>query len=308
MGLYKAQTRFLFHAHIKIKIPFECDDACFDRLFSVLSDVDERYNSYQPGSYVDMINKCAGSWVEVDDEMISLVRRVKAWSVFFDGAFDVTVMPLLRLWGFYKDNRLSTPGREELERTKALVDYRRMEIDGRRVRIGRGQEIVTGSFIKAYAVDKLVGEMHCMGIGDAIVNAGGSTIYAMSDGNHEKWNVNVRDTDDESLLFKLGLSNKCYTTSSQQLTYVDILGRRYGHILNPLTGRPSLNRHVGIVTDSCFDGDAVSTGLFLQSAASFERKMAQLKELMPIEGFFIGADGKMTSTFGFNQYIVKDND
>lgn len=306
MALYKTQTRFLFHAHIKIKLPYECDEACFDRIYGVLESVDKHYNSYQPGSYIDIVNKQAGSWVEVDGETVALLKLVKRWAAFFHGAFDPTVMPLLRLWGFYKDEVRTVPSRQDIARALSKVDYRRIETDGLRVRIGKEQEIITGSFIKAYAVDKAVGELRRMGITDAIINAGGSTICAVNNKEHPAWDVNVRDTDTGKLLFTLALGNRCYTTSSQERTFVDINGRHYGHILNPLTGYPSLNRHVGIVTEDCVDGDMLSTGLFVGSAQGFGESMDRLGELLSVDGFFMDHNGSVTSTLGFNRYIKAD--
>lgn len=297
--LYKAQTRFLFHAHIKVKIPLVCPDACFDALFGVLERVDRLYNSYTPDSYIDRINRQAGHFVDVDDETVALLQRAVRWSEFFGGAFDITVMPLIRLWGFYNEGPLQVPTPEALEQTRRLVDYRRIEIVGNRVRIAPGQEIITGSFLKAYAVDCLVEELKRRGIDDALINAGGSTIRAINNVEHPYWKVNVRKPQDDVLLYTLCLSGRCYTTSSQRETYVAIDGRHYGHILNPLTGRPATNRQVGLLTKNCMDGDILSTGLFLQSAEGFRTMMTRLQCLMPVEGFLMDASGRVTASTGF---------
>ena len=302
--LYKAQTRFLFHAHVKLKLPLFCADSCFDHLFSLMEEVDRCYNSYRAGSYVDQINRHAGCFVEVDDVTVSLLRRVMRWSDFFHGAFDITIMPLIRLWGFYKEEVCHIPDSDAVEATKRRIDYRRIEIDGNRVRIGQGQEIITGSFLKAYAVDRLMAELGEMGIEDAVINAGGSTICAVNDELHPAWTVNVREPAGNGLLYKLRLSNKCYTTSSQRETYVTIDGRKYGHILNPLTGFPSANRMVGIVTDNCMDGDILSTGLFLLGLEAFIPTMARLQEQMAIEGFLMDGDGQIVHTREFPVYLA----
>lgn len=81
--LYKAQVRWLFHAHIKIKIPVFCDESLFDELFAVLEDVDKHYNSYSEGSFFDLINKNAGQFVEVDEETISLLKQLIYFSDLF---------------------------------------------------------------------------------------------------------------------------------------------------------------------------------------------------------------------------------
>lgn len=303
--LYKAQTRFLFHAHIKIKIPVFYPDSCLDSLFNILEKVDKHFNSYQKDSDIDRINKQAGSFVDVDDETISLLRRTIDWSDFFEGAFDITIMPLIRLWGFYKDGTINVPSPKALEETKAKVNYRQIEISGNRVRIEKGQEIITGSFLKAYGVDKLVEQLHNMGIDDAIINAGGSTIRALNNAIHPSWKVNVREPETSKLMYTLGLSNKCYTTSSQKETYVTINGQQYGHILNPQTGFPASNRQIGILTDNCMDGDIISTGLFLQSPDRFNAMLMKLRQRMPIEGYMLDNSGSITQSSGFQTYLTK---
>lgn len=300
--LYKAQTRFLFHAHIKIKISVFYPDSVFDNLFAVLEEIDRKYNSYQSGSYIDLINKSAGCFVEVNDETVNILKKVIFLSGFFEGTYDITIMPLIRLWGFYKEDQLKVPSQSDIDIIRPLVDYNKIEMLENKVRIAEGQEIITGSFIKAYAVDKLIEKMKEIGISDAIVNAGGSTIYALNDEAHPSWEIIARNPDDESLLFGLKIADCCYSTSSQSKTNINIGGKQYGHILNPATGYPSLNKQVGIVSDSCMVGDIVSTGLFNETPEGFLKKMDSLSEYYKLEGYIINEDGGITCTEGFSYY------
>lgn len=306
--LYKAQTRFIFHAHIKIKISIFYGNELFDELFGVLEEVDRLYNSYQAGSYIDQINKNAGEFVDVDDETIKILNKVIQVSDFFDGEYDITIMPLIRLWGFYKNVGLQVPSHAEIEEAKNSINYQNIEIKGNRVRIAKGQEIITGSFIKAYAVDKLNEKMRKLGINDAVVNAGGSTILTINNEAHPTWQITVHDSDDDDLLFYLDIGDCCYSTSSQSKTFVEIDGQRYGHILSPKSGMPSQNKHVGIISDSAMLGDIITTGLFMQTAESFLEKIGLLKQLSPnLEGFIIDKNGKTCLSKGFNQYIIGEN-
>ena len=298
--LYKAQTRFLFHAHIKIKVSAFYEDDIFDELYAVLENVNKKYNSYQPDSYIDRINKHAGHFVEVDDETVKILERIISFSAYFDGTYDITIMPLLRLWGFYKDRQRGIPSSEELIAAKKLIDYRRIEIEGNRVRIAEGQEIITGSFIKAFAVDKLVEKMANIGITDAIINAGGSTIRAINNESHPAWQVIARNPDDEQLLFNLDISNQCFSTSSQDKTFVNIEGIKYGHILNPKTGFPSTTKQIGIISDSCMVGDILSTALFNETAEGFLQKADILAPYFTFEGFIIDENNRMTCTKGYD--------
>lgn len=303
--LYKAQTRFLFHAHIKIKISAFYEDSIFDELFSVLEDVDRQYNSYQAGSYIDKINKHAGDFVEVNNETIEILNQVIQLSDFFDGEYDITIMPLIRLWGFYKKNGLRIPSQSDIEEVKQLVNYHNIEIDDNRVCIAQGQEIITGSFIKAYAIDKLYDKMKSLGINDAIVNAGGSTILAINNESHPAWQILVRDPNDDEPMFDLKIGDSCYSTSSQSKTFVEIDGEHYGHIISPSTGMPLQTKHVGVISNNCLFGDIVSTGLYSQTTEGFLEKMKTLKQFdESLEGFIIDKNNKLVHTKGFDEYII----
>lgn len=297
--LYKVQERFLFHAHIRIKIPAAWPDATFDELYAVLEEADKKYNSYQPGSYIDQINRHAGHFVEVDSETVRLLKQVITLSDCFDGAYDITIMPLIRLWGFYKDSANRVPTPEEIAAACKKVNYRQIEISGNRVRIGKEQEIITGSFIKAYATDRLIAVMRQKSIAPAIVNAGGSTIFALNPAG-DPWQVSVDNPDTDTALFTLELDNAAYSTSSQTTAFVDINGKRYGHILNPKTGWPAQNRMTGILSESALIGDILTTGLFSQTPQGFLEKMRQLNTRYPVSGFIMGEDGAITATPGFN--------
>ncbi|WAW06258.1 FAD:protein FMN transferase [Oxalobacter formigenes] len=297
--LYKVQTRFLFHSSIRIKIPAICSEDQMDSLFGLLESVDRRYNSYQTGSFFDRINKNAGSFVTVDDETVRILRQAKKLSAFFDGRYAITVMPLVRLWGFYKDDVKRVPSEDELAQVLPLVNDGLIDIDGNRVRIAKGQEIVTGSFIKAYAVDRLLEKMREMKITDAIVNAGGSTMAAVNNAAHPSWQVGVDVPGTNDPLFVTDIANGVYSTSAQGDSFVEIGGKRYGHILNPQTGYPSSNKMVGVVTESAMLGDMVSTGLFNESAAGFLEKMQLLQKDFSIEGFLMDEAGNITRSAGF---------
>ena len=270
-----------------------------DSLFGLLELVDKRYNSYQAGSFFDRINKNAGSFVTVDDETVRILRQAKKLSGFFDGRYAITVMPLVRLWGFYKDDVKRVPSEDELAQVLPLVNDGMIDIDGNRVRIAEGQEIVTGSFIKAYAVDRLVEKMREMKITDAIVNAGGSTMAAVNNAAHPSWQVGVDVPGTDDPLFVTDIANGVYSTSAQGDSFVEIGGKRYGHILNPQTGYPSSNKMVGVVTESAMLGDMVSTGLFNESAAGFLEKMQLLQKDFSIEGFLMDEAGNITRSAGF---------
>lgn len=311
--MYKVQVRFLFHSDIKIKIPEIYDDSVFDDLFGILEEVNKRYNSYSENSYIDKINKNSGHFVKVDIETIEILRKIIHLSKIIGGEYDITIMPLIRLWGFYKQNPV-LPCFKKIKKVKRLVDYKKIVIDRKRnrVKIGKNQEIITGSFIKAYAIEKMVEEMKRIGIKDAIINAGGSSIIAI-----DEWGIITENPEDEKEvlrnvngmpiritkyeysgngdndLFEIKIKNMSYSTSNQKNTYLMINNEKYGYIISPKTGFPSQNKQVAVITENAFFGDIISTGLYNQTPEGFYEIMEKLSCEMEISGFLIDKSGKI---------------
>ena len=311
--MYKVQVRFLFHSDIKIKIPEIYDDSIFDDLFGILEDVNRKYNSYSENSYIDKINKNSGHFVKVDLQTIEILRKIIYLSKIIGGEYDITIMPLIRLWGFYKQNPV-LPYFEEIKKAKKLVDYKKIIVDRKRscIKIGKNQEIITGSFIKAYAIEKMVNRMREMGIKDAVVNAGGSSIIPIDewgiiaenpeDEKEVLRNVNGMPTritkykhsgDKDNDLFEIKIKNMSYSTSNQKNTYLMINNEKYGHIISPKTGFPSQNKQVGVITKSAFFRDVISTGLYNQTPEGFYKIMERLSCEMEISGFLIDKFGEI---------------
>jgi putative membrane-associated o protein len=284
--MYKVQVRFLFHSDIKIKIPEIYDDSVFDDLFGILEEVNKRYNSYSENSYIDKINKNSGYFVKVDIETVEILRKVIHLSKIIGGEYDITIMPLIRLWGFYKQNPV-LPCFEKIKKVKRLVDYKKIIIDKKRNRVK-------------------------IGIKDAIVNAGGSSIIAI-----DEWGIIAENPEDEKEvlrningmpvritkyeysgngdndLFEIKIKNMSYSTSNQKNTYLIINNEKYGHIISPKTGFPSQNKQVGVITENAFFGDIISTGLYNQTPEGFYEIMEKLSCEMEISGFLIDKSGKI---------------
>ena len=322
---YKVQTRFLFHTNIKIKIPDSFENKVFDELFEILEDVNKNYNSYSKNSYIDKINKNNGKFVQVNEETVNLLEKVVHFSEIMNGEYDITIMPLIKLWGFYKENSDKIPENLEIKKIKKLVDYKKIIIDKKnlKVKIDKNQEIITGSFIKAYAIDKAIQKMKELKIDDAIINAGGSSIAAING-----WGIIVENSEPEKKLlknndgkilkitkekyegndeyndlFEIEIKDLTYSTSNQINTFLEIDGEKYGHIISPKTGFPAKNKQIGIITENDFFGDMISTGLYNQTPKNFHEIIKKLSKEIKIEGYLIDENGEIHYTDGFLEYV-----
>ena len=301
---YIAQTHFLFNCHIKIKIPIEYKEEILDECFAIYEAIDLKYNSYQIGSYFDQINIKTGQWVEVDEECIKMLKVILQVCELSNGAYDITCMPLLRLWGFYDSNKKTAPTLSEIKDCLQLVNYQNVIIKDTCVMIGEGQEIITGSFIKAFATDEVKKYLISKGIKDAIINAGGSTILALNDDCHKNWTINIPNpfsTENDNRSIPIG--NKCFSLSGRKNNNITLDGKSYGHILNSVSGFPSSTLQVGVLSDSAFVGDVISTALFTLEENEIDSFLEKLETNFEVSVFRIEENNKKYSTNAFNTVI-----
>lgn len=280
--LYIAQTQKLFYCHCKIKIPMAFGENLLSKCFELMRDIDLKYNSYQPTSYFSQINDNAGEWVTVDNVTLQIIEMLQLVADCTSGVYDISVTPLLHLWGFYKNDNYSVPSQSSIEKAKEKVDFRKIEVKGTRVRIGKGQMLITGSFIKAWAVDAVVAFLQQHGVTDGIVNAGGSTIFALNDEEHPFWTVNVPLTSVPQIQ-QIAISNQAFSLSASLHNSVEIDGKRYGHIINAVTGWPSQTSQVGILTSNAFVGDILSTAIFSLEENQFSSVFQKLQALFEFQ-------------------------
>ena len=303
---YKAQTRYLFHSNIKIKIPIIYEDIIFEELFGIMEEIDKNYNSYSENSYFDQINKNTGNYVTVDKTTLDLLLIIKEYSDILNGSYDITIMPLIKLWGFYKKNIFEVPIKEEIDKILEKVNYKsiKLDIENQKVCLDKRQEIITGSFIKSFAVDQVIKKLEEKKIEAAIINAGGSSIRGINSINQKQWIISVTNPDKiEEDIFDIGIKDMAYSTSAIGENDIKINNKRYSHIINPKTGYPSENKQVGIITKECLIGDILSTGLYNCNPEEFLKIMKELQQKMYVEGFLLDKNNNIYYSDNFLKHI-----
>lgn len=303
--VYFSKTERLFYCDCKIKIPTHYNPELIDECFDAMSDIDKKYNSYQQNSYVDQINKNSGNWVKVDQQLIDLIQIIKKISAVTLGAYDITCMPLMRLWGFYNQENNMIPSHNNIEEIKQNVDFNSIEINGDLVKINKGQEIITGSFIKAFAVDKAIGILKQNGVKDALIRAGGSTMKVINNTDHPTWQIKIPDAkksfyNEEAEIF---ISNECISLSGRNENSITIGERKFGHILNAKTGYPSETLWVGVICEQAFLSDILSTALFAVEPDEFPVVLKKLQENFEFEFYRIENNGFKTKSLCFSSLL-----
>ncbi len=207
--------------------------------------LDQLLSNYVPGSEWSQVNRLAARQaVRVSPELFRLLSACLEYSRQSEGTFDITVGPLMRVWGFYKGTG-HLPHRAEVLGALARVGYRQIVLDPRAQTVHfrkEGVEIDPGGIGKGYAVDRMIDVLKENGITTAMVSAGGSSMYGLGAPPSEPrgWRVDIRDPKDPSkTIQEVFLKNESMSTSGNYERFFYAEGRIYSHIMDPRTGYPA---------------------------------------------------------------------
>ena len=205
-------------------------------------------------------------------EMADLLQRCIRYSRESEGAFDITVGSLVKAWGFYKGEG-HMPSAWTLWWARRSSGYRHLRLDLSKstVRFLRsGMLLDPGGIGKGYAVDRAVDVLREYGIERALVSSGTSSIFALGeppDGGGG-WGLDLRGQDKpDALVASVKLRDQALSTSGSYEKFFEAEGKRYGHILDPRTGRPASGvAGVSVIAPLTVDTEAWSTALFVNGA------------------------------------------
>ena len=257
--------------------------------------IDKLMSHYKPDSQISKINLGASQGaVVVDQELFDLIAECVRYSRDSDGAFDITVGPLMKTWGFFMgDGKLPPEG--ELEKIKPRVGYQHIILDAaaHSVRFDvTGAELDLGGIAKGYAVDRAVRILRAGGLANALVSAGGSTVYAMGAPlGSGGWPVDIQDPlDPKKVAHKVMLRDRALSVSGSSEKFFEAGGVRYSHIMDPRTLKPVQGiLTVAVLTTTGTIGDALDNVFFVQGVDQTRANLA--KHPAGTEAIFFLPDG-----------------
>jgi len=251
--------------------------------------VDSLMSNWTTTSEVARVNRDAASGpAPMSDELTSVVAAgLRTWRAS-DGAFDITVEPLVRAWGFIGGPR-RVPTKAEAESAQALVGSARMlafDSLAHTIRFDRpGVRIDLGGIAKGYAVDVAAESLLARGVRDALVDISGNMFALGAPAHAERWRIGIRDPRDRVPYFARLLlsSGEGISTSGKYEQFVAANGKTYGHIMDPRTGRPADGLiSVTVIARRAMEADAWSTALFVLGPAEARRKARERDDLSAI--------------------------
>lgn len=250
------------------------------QVFSILDGVDAAMSHYREDSELTRFNRSEDTqWAEVSDAFYEVLRTASLVSEKSEGAFDVTISPLIELWGFgVADTGDQVPAREEIERILAETGMHHLEIDQGSPRIRKQQATLSvnlSAVAKGFAVDQVSDWLQDQGIRRFLVEVGGEIRAMGLKADGADWRVAIESPQGIREIYGVvPLRDMAIATSGDYRNYYEQDGVRYSHTLNPVTGRPITHTlaSVSVLAASCALADSWATALMVLGPEAGKKK------------------------------------
>lgn len=303
------QSRLMMGTIIEISLQHADKELChraMNQAFAEISRVESIMSLYKPDSELSRINELAYKEpVKISQEMTELLRiSQKAWQLT-SGGFDPTASPIIKLWGFYK-NEEQIPGENEIREKLKFVGFKNVLFDKSKNEVRfllPGIKLDFNAIAKGYAVDQAVKILKAIGIQRALINAGGD-IYVLGGKKPQGyWTVGIRDPIKTDKIFaSIELNNRAIVTSGNYEKFFTINGKQYCHIINPHTGYPVQDiLSVTVLAPHVALADALATGIFVLGQ---EKGLELLNNSKDVDGVIITLDSEAKG--GMRVYYSKN--
>ncbi len=261
-------TRFEIVLHGKNPVALR---AAGEEALDEIDKLENRLSLYRPGSEIARVNaNAAREPVRVTPEVFALLRHAQQLHAESGGAFDITIAPLVRCWGFMGGTgRLPSP--DAIAEARAMVGMELVQLNAAdfTVRFARdGVMLDLGAIGKGYAVEKAAGILRDAGVTSALLHGGTSTIHAIGHPPQaEFWKIalpkpKVSQLDEPETLATVTLRDEAMSVSAIWGRSFEAVGRTFGHVIDPRTGEPVSNAVMSaVILSSATETDALSTAL-----------------------------------------------
>jgi FAD:protein FMN transferase len=260
---------------------------------SLLNDFDQIASIYQNNSLISRINR--NETYEVTDhyfnEIFKLARRISEET---NGAFDVTVGPLVNAWGFGFKNRMEM-NQQKVDSLLVFVGYQGIRLENHKIiKDHPNTQIDFNAIAKGYAIDVAGGFLESRGIRNYLVDIGGEALAKGTKPGEQKWVIGIEQpieapSDERSLKATIKLQNEAVATSGNYRRFYEMDGLKYAHTIDPATGFPVQHSLLSatVFADSAGKADAYATAFMVMGT---EKTLEFLKKSPHIDAYLIFSD------------------
>ena len=293
MAPYQKDTGFIFGT--VYNIIYQNDDNLKQDIETELKRVDFSLSPFNKQSIISKINRNEN--VKTDKMFTDVFILAQSISKETDGAFDITVAPLVNAWGFgFKNGTKPTP--HAIDSLKQIVGYEKISLTNETVRKKDSRMMLDCSAIaKGYACDVIASFLRKKGIENFMVEIGGEIVTRGINSERLPWKIGVTKPVDDTLDTKqelqtvLNVTNKAMATSGNYRNFYYKNGKKYAHTIDPKTGLPVQHNILSatVLADNCATADAYATAFMVMGLDKAKTVLEKHPELM---AYFIYSDEK----------------
>jgi len=252
---------------------------------SIFRKIDSSLSTYLPVSIISRINQNDSS-VTLDEHFMTVFKKAEEVSENTGGEFDVTVAPLVNVWGFGFEKK-DKPDSAVIKKLLQITGYKMVKLAGNKL-VKEKNEIMLdfNAIAQGYTVDVLAAFLEHKGIQDYFVELGGEVKTKGRKSDKQPWRVGIdkpkeNETEERELQVILELENKSLATSGNYRKFYVEEGRKYSHIIDPFTGYPAKNSllSASVIADDCMTADAYATAFMVMGLEKAKQFLEQHKEL-----------------------------
>jgi thiamine biosynthesis lipoprotein len=278
---------------------------CCNSIDSLLKDWEERFSVEGPYSEVRLLNERKINTMPIGPQLKEMLQFALNYGDTLEGGFDLTVLPLKRLWGFGENSQKDSPLPTEKQIQSALekVDYRKLKIIGDSLFFSSPEtQLDVGGVAKGFVLREIGKLLNSYGINNYLISAGGDIIIKGKRADGKPWRVGIQHPRTNGVLGALELDNGSIVTSGDYERYRIIDGKRYHHIFNPRTGYcATKNQSLTIFCLDPVEADIMSTGLFSINA---EEIIEFVNSRPRLECLIVDSCGKVFKSRGWGEKVT----
>lgn len=278
---------------------------------SLLLSFDRVLSTYQETSYISKWNRNEQVPLEQPQQFKEVLKRATEVYDNTDGAFDITVSPLMNYW-FAQDWKTSEVDSAQVASFHALTGMNNVVLEGEDyVKLNNEIQLDVNAIAQGYSVDVVCRYLESLGIFNYLVEIGGEVRASGTKPDDSLWNVGIDKPNDENLERELTMSvqlqDRALATSGNYRKFIEIEGQKFGHSLNPKTGYPAKTNVLSatVVGDDCMTADAYATAFMVMG---FEKSKLLVKEENKLEAILVYSEKEVVKTWvsdGLSDFIVE---
>jgi thiamine biosynthesis lipoprotein len=277
--------------------------------FARIAELNAIMSDYQPTSeLMRLCEKAGGAPVEVSIDLFEVLKKSEEFSRMTDGAFDVTISPVVRLWRRARRTG-EMPKAEDIKRALALVDYHKIKLEpkGRTVQLLlMGMLLDLGGIAKGYAADAALAVLRQHGIMRALVQLGGDIAVSDPPPDAAGWKVGIAPLKNPAAPPEryLLLRNAGVSTAGDAEQFVEINGKRYSHIIDPKTGIGLVGRRsVTVIAPNATTSDGLDTAICVMGVQRGLKLIESQPDLAALLVFETDKGVETTASRRFAKYV-----